>query len=398
MNSNTTLEVNRAAVGKTQLVTIEMPALLAGQVRLRIDRYAVTANNVTYAVLGDMLGYWDFFPTGDPAWGRVPAMGWAEVVESDNSDIPTGGRYYGWYPMAEYLDLTAAATGTGLRDDGPHRLAHAPVYRAYVETRHDPLYPSNIDDAAALADAEDRHALLRGLFATAFLADEFFADADYFGASTAIVLSASSKTAIGFAQRAAERGVGHVVGLTSSSNADFVRSLGWYDEVVTYDDIARLAPRDAVSVDMSGNAGALAAVHERLGDHLKYSMVIGKSHHDSPFAEVTVGPKPELFFAPTEIRRREEQWGAGAYRERLAAALQVFIDGSERWLDIQHESGSPRPSAPGPTSSAEACRRASAASCPRTAEPKRRPSRGRADGDHSRRRLHPGVGRESFVG
>jgi Protein of unknown function (DUF2855) len=339
VNSNTTLEVNRAAVGKAQLVTAEMPALVDGQVRLRIDRYAVTANNVTYAVFGDMLGYWDFFPTGDPAWGRVPAMGWAQVVESNNTDVPTGGRYYGWYPMAEYLDLTAAATGTGLRDDGPHRLAHAPVYRAYVDTRHDPLYPTGIDDVAALTDAEDRHAVLRGLFATAFLADEFFADAEYFGASTAIVLSASSKTAIGFAQRAAERGVGHVVGLTSPAHVEFVRALGWYDEVVSYDDIASLTQRDAVSVDMSGNAAALAAVHDRLSDQLKYSMVIGKSHHDSPLAEVTVGPKPELFFAPTEITRREEQWGATTYRERLAAALSAFIDGSNRWLDIRQESG-----------------------------------------------------------
>ena len=115
MTSNTTLEVNRAAVGKTQLVTAEMPALVDGQVRLRIDRYAVTANNITYAVFGDMLGYWDFFPTGDPAWGRVPAMGWADLVESNHSDLPAGGRYYGWYPMAEYLDLTAASDG--------HRLA-----------------------------------------------------------------------------------------------------------------------------------------------------------------------------------------------------------------------------------------------------------------------------------
>ena len=164
-----------------------------------------------------------------------------------------------------------------------------------------------------------------------------------------------------------------MVGLTSPAHAEFVRALGWYDEVVSYDDVASLPSRDAVSVDMSGNGAVLAAVHEHLGDRLKYSMVIGNSHHDSPLAEVTVGPKPELFFAPTEITRREEQWGAATYRERLAAALDAFIDGSDRWLDIQQESGpTVRPSARGRTSSRAPCRRTSAASCRRTTEPLRR--------------------------
>jgi hypothetical protein len=337
--TNTTLEVNRGAVGETRLATEELAALGDGQVRLRIDRFAVTANNITYAVFGDMLGYWDFFPTGETGWGRVPAMGWADVVESRNPGIAVGGRYYGWYPMGGYIDLTASATSQGLRDDGAHRSAHAAVYRSYTDTKKDPWYPNDIDDADVRGDAEDRHALLRGLFATAFLADEFFADTGYFGADAAVVLSASSKTAIGFAQRAAERGIGQVIGITSAGNATFVESLGWYDHVVTYDDIASLAPIDAVSIDMAGDAAALAAVHERLGDHLKYSMIIGNSHHDSPLAEVTTGPTPTLFFAPTEVARRQEDWGADDYEKRLARALGSFIDGSKRWMTVERNAG-----------------------------------------------------------
>lgn len=338
MNTNTTLEVNRGAVGETRVVTNELAPLEDGQVRMRIDRFAVTANNITYAVFGDMLGYWEFFPTGEAGWGRVPAMGWADVVESRHSDI-ADGRYYGWFPMSRYIDLTASATSRGLRDDGAHRSEHAAVYRSYADTRQDPWYPPGIDDTDALGEVEDRHALLRGLFGTAFLADEFFADADYFGASAAIVLSASSKTAIGFAQRAAERGIGQVIGLTSATNADFVRSLGWYDEVVTYDDVASLPESDAVSIDMAGNAAALAAVHERLGDHLKYSMIVGNSHHDAPPAEITAGPTPEFFFAPSEVTRREQAWGVEDYQKRLADALAAFIDGSDRWLTVQRVAG-----------------------------------------------------------
>jgi hypothetical protein len=334
MTTNTVLEVDRARCGDTRLVESPLTALDPGQVRLRIDRFAVTANNITYAVLGDMLGYWDFFPTGDSGWGRVPAMGWADVVESSHPDVATGGRYYGWFPMARFADLSVSATADGLRDDGDHRQAHAPVYRSYVEASHDAMYPSGAAGDER-TDAEDRHALLRGLFITAFLADTFFADADYYGADAVIVLSASAKTAIGFAQRAAERGVGRVVGLTSPGNADFVRSLGWYTDVVTYDDVASLPQLDAVSVDISGDGTTLAAVHERLGDHLKYSMIIGKSHHDSPFAEVAVGPTPELFFAPTEVSRRTQEWGAEEYQRRGAEALEDFVARSHRWLTVE---------------------------------------------------------------
>lgn len=338
MTTNVVLEVDRAKCGETRLVETDLEPLSAGQVRLRIDRFAVTANNITYAVLGDMLGYWDFFPTGDPAWGRVPAMGWADVVDSNHPDVGTGGRFYGWFPMARFVDLTVGATGDGLRDDGDHRQSHAPVYRSYVDTAHDPMYPS---DAAAdqLGDAEDRHALLRGLFLTGFLADTFFADADYHGASTAVVLSASAKTAIGFAQRASERGLGQVIGVTSPGNVDFVRSLGWYTDVLTYDDVSSLPMVDAVSVDISGDGPSLAAVHERLGDHLKYSMIIGKSHHDSLPAAVHGGPTPELFFAPTEVSRRVEEWGAAEYQRLCAEALEQFVDGSHRWLTVEHARG-----------------------------------------------------------
>lgn len=337
MTTNVVLEVDRAQCGETRLVKSKLEPLGPGAVRLRVDRFALTANNVTYAVLGDMLGYWDFFPTGDPAWGRVPAMGWADVVESNHPDVPTGGRYYGWFPMARYVDLTVGVTADGLRDDGEHRQAHAPVYRSYVATSHDPMYPS-VASGEELGDAEDRHSLLRGLFLTGFLAESFFADAHWFGADAVVVLSASSKTAIGFAH-CATKGGRAVIGLTSPANLDFVRSLDCYTEARPYDEVATLPEVDTVSVDMSGNGPTLATLHERLGDHLKHSMIIGKSHHDSPMAEVAAGPTPELFFAPTEVSRRIEEWGAEEYQRRCAEALDEFVDGSHRWLTVERADG-----------------------------------------------------------
>jgi hypothetical protein len=330
---NHVIEVNRKAPGETRLVESEPAPLADGQVRLRVDRFAVTANTVTYAVMGEMLGYWDFFPTDDPVFGRVPAIGWADVVESAHPDVPTGGRYAGWFPMAQFVDVAVSPSRDGLRDQGAHREAHAPIYRAFADTSRDPLYP-----AAADGDAEDRHALLRGLLLTGFLADEFFAAADYMGAEAVVILSASAKTAIALATRAALRNV-DVVGVTSPRNADFVQGLGCYDLVVTYDEVSALPDVPSVSVDIAGNGAALAALHSRLGDRLAYSMVIGKSHHDSPMAAIDVGPTPTLFFAPTEVERLIETWGRDEYERRCAEALRDFVAGSQGWLSVERATG-----------------------------------------------------------
>ncbi|MEP6295864.1 MAG: DUF2855 family protein [Ilumatobacter sp.] len=349
--NTTTLEVHRTDIGRTRLVE-EGGDVGEGQVRLSIDRFAVTANNITYAVFGEMLGYWDFFPTADAEggadWGRVPAMGWATVVESRSEEIPLGGRYYGWYPMASHAVFTPMATNDGFRDDGAHRAAHAPVYRAYVSAGSDPMYPSPTEGVdGSLDDAEDRHVLLRGLGLTGFLAEEFFADGggsgeSYFATNRVVVLSASSKTALGFADRAARRDGIEVVGVTSAANRDMVVATGLYDVVVGYDEIDTLATDGgAVSIDMAGNPTALAAVHHHFGDGLAYSMTVGRSHHDaeaSPDGEMT-GPTPQMFFAPSEVGRRIEQWGRNEYGRRCADAIAGFVTGSHAWLEVEHRSG-----------------------------------------------------------
>jgi NADPH:quinone reductase-like Zn-dependent oxidoreductase len=345
----TTLEINRTSIGETRLVSEphRESGLAEGQARLRVDRFALTANNITYAVFGDMLGYWDFFPTGDDNFGRVPAMGWATVVESTVDDVAVGTRYYGWFPMASHVVFTPTPTADGFRDDGAHRQAHAPVYRAYVRTDRDVMFPA-ADDDGTTTDGEDRHALLRGLVLTGFLAEEFFADGGgsgdaYFGTSRVIVLSASSKTAIGFAQRASLRGGVEVVGVTSNGNREFVESLGFYDQVVSYDEIGNVATDGgAVSIDMAGNPNALNAVHAHFGDSLAYSMTVGRSHHDSkpdPNAPAMAGPTPQMFFAPSEVTRRQEDWGRAEYAERCADAIVDFAVASRDWLTVEHHNG-----------------------------------------------------------
>jgi len=352
-DTNQVLEIRRASIGEAEVHEEPLTELEEGQIRLRVDRFAVTANNVSYAGAGDLLGYWDFFPSTDPTtWGRVPAVGYAEIVESRNPELAVGGRYHGWFPMAEFATFTATATRDGFRDDGEHRQAHAPIYRSFTRTDADPFHDS-------APDGEDRHALLRVLLLTGFLADAFFADSGgttddgappFFGAEQVIVLSASSKTAIGFSHCAARRGGAAgalaVVGLTSAGNADFVRSLGIYDTVVTYDDIdddeRGIALVDSVVIDMAGNPNVLAAVHQRLGDRVKHSMMIGKSHHDAVAAaavDAMPGAAPEFFFAPTALDRLVAGWGAAEYRRRTTEATHEFIDASRTWMTVDERRG-----------------------------------------------------------
>ncbi len=343
MESNV-LEVNRTAIGETRIVTDQLGDLSEGAVRFEIERFSITANTTTYAEFGDMLDYWGFWPSGDDVFGRVPAMGWAKVIESNHPGVEIGGRYYGWFPMAQYIDATVATTSTGLRDDGPNRAAHAPVYRTFERTDLDPTHPSRAGVADdAIADAEDRHALLRGLFLTGYLADGFLEANKWFDADHAVVLSASSKTAIGFAASATDHDGLHLVGVTSPKNVDAVVSLGLYDSVITYDQVADAVPGGdsrAVVVDMAGNGPVLESLHDALGDRIAYSMVVGRTHHDAPPAAPSSGPTPEMFFAPTALVSMNEQGvDTEGFQAAMGPALAAFIDGSSEWLAVERTHG-----------------------------------------------------------
>lgn len=154
------LVVRRDEIGEAQV----RPADVAGQpggVILAIERFALTANNVTYAVMGDALQYWRFFPTVGPELGIVPAWGAATVVASDHVEVAVGERWYGFVPMATHLVVQPGQVGEGsVVDASPHRAGLADVYQRYLRLEADPLH-----DPATL----DLELLYRPLFTTAFL-------------------------------------------------------------------------------------------------------------------------------------------------------------------------------------------------------------------------------------
>ncbi len=59
--------VDKSAWHKTRFIETEVSTDLApGQVLFRVDRFAFTANNISYAMAGDLLRYWYFFPKEGP--------------------------------------------------------------------------------------------------------------------------------------------------------------------------------------------------------------------------------------------------------------------------------------------------------------------------------------------
>ena len=142
------------------------------------------------------------------------------------------------------------------------------------------------------------------------------------------------------AHAAHRRGV-RVVGLTSPANLSMVTGLGVYSEVLSYDDVDRLATVPSAFVDIAGNADVVHAVHHRLDGHLRHSMIVGNTNwdHQATASGDLPGPTPEFFFAPTQIAKRTEDWGAEGLAERMSAAWAAFADWADGWLTFEVADG-----------------------------------------------------------
>ena len=302
---------------------------------VKVTRFALTANNITYAVLGDRLKYWQLFPAPRD-FGNIPVWGFGEVVASKHPAVATGETLFGYFPMATHLVIEAADVGKrGLRDAAPHRQGVAPVYNAYTRVGGDPAFAGK---------QGDYWALLRPLFMLSFLVDDFFAENEFFGAKAVMLSSASSKTAYGLAYLLHATGNGiKVIGLTSAGNTDFVKSLGCYDEVVTYDNVTSLPANSPVAyVDMAGNTPLRATLHELFGEQMKYSGIIGLTHRKaSPDDQALAlpGAKPQFFFAPDQIRKRTGELGPAGFNERFVAAWSGFTPNLDRWMKVIEHRG-----------------------------------------------------------
>jgi hypothetical protein len=317
--------VKKKDLRECRVAESEAPAVASGQALLRVESFGMTANNVTYAVMGEAMNYWDFFPAAD-GWGRVPVWGFATVERSEGSGIEEGTRLYGYLPPSSHLVVTPVSVDSGGFVDGaPHRAELPSAYHRYLATDGDLFYRP---------DSEDMQMLLRPLFFTSFLIDDQLADEELTGRGPIVISSASSKTAIAAAFLLARRQGVELVGLTSAGNAGFVAGLGIYSRTLAYDAIDSLERGPATYVDFSGNGELRQAVHSHYGEDLVHSMAVGVTHwEDFGSGGDLPGPRPSFFFAPTRVTKRAKDWGRAGLEQRVAEAWHPFCEWTSGWLE-----------------------------------------------------------------
>jgi hypothetical protein len=328
-----TIEVRKDDLSASRAAHKVASPLAEGEILVKVERFALTANNITYAVIGDQFGYWKFFPT-EAGWGVVPVWGTGVVAESRASDVKTGERIYGYFPMGSHLVMRPGKIRPErFVDAAAHRDGLPAVYNAYARLGAEPGHDAALDELRML---------LFPLYATSFCLYDYFLDNKWFGAERVIVLSASSKTAIGVGYAlGGDKKAPKTLGLTSSGNAARLRDLKVYDSVETYDRIDLIdAAAPTAIIDMSGNGSTLAALHRRLGDKMLFTSNVGITHADARRpGEGYIRERSALFFAPSHIEKRARDWGPGEFERRAFAFWKEAALKSRDWVKIERYSG-----------------------------------------------------------
>jgi hypothetical protein len=322
-------ELLRKDLHTSRFVHDDPPSPADGQALLRIESFGLTSNNITYAVFGEAMKYWNFFPASDPEWGRLNVWGYAHVEESRHPDLANGLRVYGYLPCGSHLLVTPDRVNEkGFVDAAAHRATLPSAYQGYRDVETDPVYS---------ADREAEHIVFFPLFFTSYLIDDFLADEGFFGADTVVISSASAKTAIIAAYLLAKRDGIELVGLTSAGNRAFVEGLQIYDSVYTYDRIPELPGDRAVYVDISGDGAIRSAIHSHYGDRLAHSSAVGATHWSEMGGGTgdLAGPTPTLFFAPDRIKKRGADWGTAKLDQDVADSWTPFAEWASNWLRVE---------------------------------------------------------------
>ena len=325
---NYLFRVEKANIYRVNPVQLEPQTLQDGEILLKIDKYALTTNNITYAVSGEKLGYWNFYPTDDP-YGVIPVWGYAEVVDSKHSEIEKGQRYYGYFPMAAHcILLPQKVNNFGFSDGMAHRLELPSIYNYYTNVSPDPSH------SAAL---ENYQPIIKPLFATSYLLYQFFKSEAFLGADQVILTSASSKTALALAfmlKQNQENDQKEIIALTSGRNVAFVQETGFYNTVLAYENYQEIPNQKGVVVDMSGNFSLLQNLSSFLNDRLQHIALVGLTDWKAAgrFSNI---PKAKFFFAPTYMKAFYKTHGPMKANQLLNEELVRFIDRTKDFMQLE---------------------------------------------------------------
>ena len=336
------LQTFKNDLSKTRIIQTQSIEIEEGEISVSIESFAFTSNNITYGVAGDTIGYWQFFKTTEDAnneWGCIPVWGFAKIIKSNVDELIVGERLFGYFPPGDILNLQPIkVTNQGFADGKEHRKDLPAVYNNYLRLSGDINYDNSIDDIRSL---------LFPLHITSFCICDALEDQSYFEAEQIIIVSASSKTAIGLAQGLQEdSNAPSVIGLTSKKNIDFVENLNCYDEVITYDYLSNVNFNlKSVIVDMAGSREILGTLHGSLADKMLKCLTVGMTHWDNEVtAEDALGQamlreRTEFFFAPGHIQKRVKDWGYEGYNQKTTDFMKARSNQSIDWMQVKKING-----------------------------------------------------------
>ncbi|TDZ51723.1 hypothetical protein CTRI78_v007389 [Colletotrichum trifolii] len=317
--------ISKKDLAKHETVSVHLPLSELGpsSVRASSSLLAITSNNLSYAKLGELLGWWDVWPVPADApapynnrdeWGIVPAWGYGKVLESNVDAIPVGSLLYGYWPTSSHpvdLKLEAHDIDGHFREVNEYRQGPGSMYNRYnlVDTSK-----QSEDSRAIFANAnpisQAGYVLNRFIFPTEFApahptgaagAGEWTDKQADLSSAVLVNLSASSRTgrsvAWNFARNREPNVNGPLALLNASSRpqrlepapeaAFEIRNVG-YDSLAareTVDWIAGFRPRRVVVLDSGGPLQATDRLRDALASSLPAS---------TDLTLVLIGGQPKL--------------------------------------------------------------------------------------------------------
>lgn len=348
---------------KTEVLRDELPALEENEIRLRVDKVGLSANNLFYAQMGEapFLKFFAVYPLEDEHkhLANVPAWGVATITESENADFAVGEQYRGFLHMTNVVQMKARRTSEGMEAYGGKRDKINQAYNRFSQV------PDNGSSPFSGSGAKPDLAMTSAPGAgSGFIIYELLKKQNFYGGNSVVLTSASSKLSLATAlllREDRDNGtIDRVIGYTSEGNKEFVTSTGLYDEVVTYDaSPAADANTKHVLIDVAGDA----KIYKRIKDQLIKGLAVGGTHADAEASTFTsfspsgflkmfidmIAPQPiknwasrslspplEMFFAPTVITELLARWGQEEMNERSNAALTRFVDAAidGDWIQV----------------------------------------------------------------
>lgn len=327
---NATFLVHKKELGNAKLVNTPIPEIGEQEILFQIDKYVLSSNNITYAVTGYQFKYWEFFPTEEP-FGIIPVWGVARVIESKHPDIKVGERFFGYFPMSRVLKAEIGnITPHGFMEKSAHRKGLMAIYNYYTNLGANTPADTTVEDYSLVS---------RITFSTSFLLYHLLKDESFFGADQIILTSASSKTALGLAyllrQNQPTDGK-KLIGLTSPRNLDFVKAVGYYDEVVAYADLENKIPAHSSTVlDFSGNSELLIRMNDLLKEKLQHTTLIGITdwRAEKAFAKL---PNTAGFHAGIQSQKKKKEWGLEKMTQLIGKELAGFIKSTSAWMSLHY--------------------------------------------------------------